>query len=140
MNPTRLILAIIAVFVGVFATDMLIHGVWLNATYKATMQLWRSEADMQKQMGWLIAGQILTALIFVLIWAHAAIRSLPWACAYGLCMALFQQATTLITYAVQPMPGEIMLKWFAAGTGQGLLMGVILHLVYKPKPAAPASV
>ena len=139
MNPTRLVLAIVAVFAGVFATDMLIHGVWLKETYKATMQLWRSEADMQRQMGWLIAGQLLTAVIFVLIWANAAIRSLARACAYGLCMALFQQAVTLITYAVQPIPGDIIGKWFFAGVAQGVLMGLILHLVYKPKLAAPVS-
>jgi len=136
MNTKRLVLAIVAVFAAVFATDVLIHGFWLNATYKATMQLWRSEADMQSQMCWLIAGQFLTALMFVLIWSQAAVRSLPRACAYGLCMALFQQATTLITYAVQPIPGEIIFKWFISGIAQGVLMGVILHLIYKPRPAA----
>ncbi len=40
MNPKRLIIAIVAVFLGVWVTDFLIHGVWLKNTYAATMSLW----------------------------------------------------------------------------------------------------
>ena len=43
-------------------------------------------------------------------------------------------AATLITYAVQPLPAEIAVKWFIAGVVQGVLMGLLVHLVYKPKP------
>ena len=53
MNPKRLVLAIVAVFVGIFATDMLIHGVWLNGLYKDTAQLWRTEAEMKHHMAYL---------------------------------------------------------------------------------------
>ena len=142
MNPKRLVLAIVAVFVGIFATDMLIHGVWLNSLYKETAQLWRTEAEMTHHMAYLIAGQFLTALMFVLIWAHAAMPSLGRACAYGLCMALFQQAMTFITYAVQPLPGGIALRWVLAGAAQGVLMGMIVYFAYKTKArsaAAPAA-
>ena len=139
MNPKRLVLAIVAVFVGIFATDMLIHGVWLNSLYKDTAQLWRSEAEMRHHMAFLTAGQFLTALMFVLIWTHAAIASLGRACAYGLCMALFQQAMTFITYAVQPLPGEIALKWVLAGSAQGVLMGVIVFFTYKTKAQSAAT-
>ena len=34
-------------FVGVWITDFLIHGVWLQSTYKETMSLWRPEAEMR---------------------------------------------------------------------------------------------
>ena len=33
MNPKRLLLAIVAVFVGVWVTDFIIHGVLLQNTY-----------------------------------------------------------------------------------------------------------
>ena len=49
-------------------------------------------------------------------------------------MGLFSQATTLITYAVQPFPASLAVKWFLAGVVQGVLMGLLVFFVYKPKP------
>jgi len=136
MNPKRLILAIVAVFVGVWVTDFLIHGVWLQNTYKETMSLWRTEAEMQAHMGWLMLGQFLIAATFVVLYAKgfAAMACIRCACLYGLFMGLFSQAMTLITYVVQPFPGSLAVKWFIAGVAQGVLMGVLVFLVYKPKP------
>ncbi len=135
MNLKRLVLAIIAVFVGVFATDFLIHGVWLKDAYKETASLWRPETEMQRHFGFLLAGQFLATLAFVVLWARgfAATACPSCACLYGLFMGLFAQAATLITYAVQPLPPEIAVKWFVAGVVQGVLMGLLVHLVYKPK-------
>ena len=136
MNPKRLVLAIVAVFVGVWVTDFLIHGVWLQNTYKETMSLWRPEAEMKSHFGWLMLGQFLAAATFVVLWAKgfAATACIRCACLYGLFMGLFSQANTLITYAVQPLPPDIAVKWFMAGVAQGVLMGVLVFFVYKPKP------
>jgi len=137
MNPKRLILAIVAVFVGVWVTDFLIHGVWLQSTYKETMSLWRPEAEMKGHMGWLMLGQLLATVTFVVIWSKGfpATASLGGSCLYGLFMGGFSQATTLVTYAVQPFPPDLAMKWFCAGLAQGLLMGVIVFFVGRPKPA-----
>lgn len=136
MNPKRLVLAILAVFIGVFATDFVIHGVWLQGDYKATMSLWRTEAEMQSHMGWLLLGQLVAAATFVVLWAQgfAATARLRCACAYGLFMGLFGQAATLVTFAVQPLPASIAVKWFASGLVQGVLLGLLVFYVYKPKP------
>ena len=138
MNTKRLILAIVVVFIAVFATDFLIHGVWLQSDYKETMSLWRTEAEMGKHFPFLLSGQLLAAVAFVVIWSKGlpAVSTLGRSCLYGLTMGLFMQATTLITYAVQPMPGSLMAKWFIAGIVQGVLMGVVVFLVGKPKPEA----
>lgn len=135
MNPKRLILAIVAVFAGIFLTDFLIHGVWLQNAYKETASLWRSEAGMQAHIGWLMLGQFLAAVTFAVLWAKgfAASAQVRCACLYGLFMGLFSQATTLITYAVQPFPASIAIKWFAAGLAQGVLLGLLVFFVYKPK-------
>jgi hypothetical protein len=140
MNPKRFVLAILAVFVGVWVTDVLIHGVWLQSTYKATQSLWRSDAEMQAHMGWLLAGQVLFAATFVTLWAKgfANMSCIRCACVYGLVMGSFSQAFTLVMYAVQPLPGALAVKWFAAGLVQGALMGALVFLVYKPKPQEAA--
>lgn len=39
-------------------------------------------------------------------------------------------------YAVQPFTLEIVWKWIVGGVAQGIVLGVIVFLVYKPKPVA----
>ena len=136
MNPKRLILGIVAVFVGIWVTNMLIHAVWLQSRYTETMSLWRPEADMQKHMIWLMLGQFLAAVAFVMIWARGFAGNAHVRCGvlYGLFMGLFSQANTLITFAVQPLPADIAVKWFVSGLVQGVLMGLLVFFVYKPKP------
>jgi hypothetical protein len=134
MNSRRLILAIFVVFVGIWVTDFLIHGVWLQSAYKETMQLWRPEAEMRQKMGWLTFGQFLAGTAFVVLWASgfAAKAKIAGACTYGLFMGLFSQGATLITYAVQPFPAGLIAKWFIVGIAQGILMGLLVYWVYKP--------
>ena len=136
MNSKRLILAIVAVFVGVFVTDYLIHEVWLKSTYEQTMNLWRPKADMQARFVWLMLGQFLAAATFATLWAKGFAGSgrIRRACLYGLCMGLFSQATTFITFAVQPFPRDLAVKWVVAGLAQGVLMGLLVSFVYNPKP------
>ena len=138
MNPKRLVLAIVVAFVAIWITDFLIHGVWLANTYKATAALWRPEVEMQQHIGWLFCGQFLAALTFVVLWAKGPAPTAQPFCAamYGLFMGMFNQATTVVTYAVQPFPAGLAVKWFLAGTAQGVLIGLIVFFVYKPKPAA----
>ena len=137
MNTKRLLLAIVVVFAGIFATDFVIHGFWLKADYAASASLWRPEAEMQKFFGWLMLGQLLATVTFVLLWAKGFAEKATPVCPviYGTVMGLFCQANTLITYAVQPLPGSIAVKWFVAAIAQGVLMGLLVSFVYKPKPA-----
>jgi hypothetical protein len=141
MNPKRLILAIVAVLVGLFATNYVIHEVWLKNVYQATASLWRTEAEMQKYFPWLLLGQIIWTIAFVTLWAQgfAARGCMRCACLFGLFMGLFNQANTLVTYAVSPLPSDLAVKWFVAGMVQGVLMGVLVALVYKPKSQAAAA-
>ena len=139
MNPKRLILAVVVVFVGLWLTSFLIHGVWLNSLYKETMHLWRSEAEMTRHMGWMLLGQFLWSLAFVVIWSKgiSAVNSLGRSFLYGLTMGVFSEANSLIMYAVEPLPGYIVAKWVAAGLVQGALLGLLLFFVGRPKAAAP---
>ena len=135
MNPKRLILGIVLVFAVVWVTDFLIHGLWLQSRYAATMTLWRSQDDMQKHIVWLFLGQFVFSVAFVTIWAQGFATHRQVACGilYGLFMALFSQAATFISFAVQPLPRDIAVKWVLSGLLQGMLIGVLVYFVYKPK-------
>ncbi len=59
MNIKRLILAIVVAFIVLWVTDFLIHGVWMTPDYRATQQLWRTDAEMTSRMGWMLCAQLL---------------------------------------------------------------------------------
>jgi len=71
MNSRRLLLAIVTVFIATFATDYLIHGLWLESAYTKTIELWRSDPEILLNTPWLMGGQLLTAIVMVGIWAMA---------------------------------------------------------------------
>ncbi len=137
MNFKRLVLAIVVAFVFIFATDFLIHAVWLGPDYKATAQLWRPEAEMNARFPWMLIAQLLAAITFVIIWAmgFAARGTLQLACAYGFLIGLAVQVTTIVTYVVSPFPPELALKWFCSGLAQSIVLGALTFLIYKPSPA-----
>jgi hypothetical protein len=140
MNINRLVISIIVVFIAVFATDFLIHGLWLSSLYGSTNELWRPEAEMSsgKYMGWMIGGQLLAAITFTTLWAVGFAQHGKLSCAvlFGLFMALFSQTHTLISYAVQPLPMELVWKWLFSGVVQGIVLGIIVSFVYKPKASS----
>ena len=47
-------------------------------------------------------------------------------------MGLFNQSTTLITYVVTPLPPDIAIKWFVSAMLQAVVLGAIVHGLYKP--------
>jgi hypothetical protein len=139
MNTKKLVICIIAVFVAVTVTDILIHGVWLSSRYGETKELWRPEAEMSggKYMIWLHAGHLLAAVTFTMLWAVGFADGAKVSCAvkFGAFMALFSQAHTLIIYAVQPIPFDIIVKWFLSGIVQGVIVGLVAFYTYRPKAA-----
>src|SRR5689334_5614660 len=99
MNIKRLIICIIAVFVAVSVTDILIHGIWLSPVYGATKHLWRPEDEMGsgKFMAWLHLGHLLVAATVSVLWAAGFAEKATMSCAikYGLTLGLLMQAHTL---------------------------------------------
>jgi len=133
MNTKSLIIAIVTGFVFIFASDFLLHGVLLDADYKATAQLWRPEPEMQSRFHWMLVAQLLCAAAFVVIWAKSnwGDGSIGSACIFGLWMGLFGGIMCIALYVVTPMPAALAAKWFIAGVVQAVLLGAITAAIYK---------
>lgn len=128
----RLLLAIIAAFAVIFATDFLIHGWWLTPDYEATKPLWRPENEMHTHFFWMLVAQFLCAATFVIIWAKGfAGRDVATGIIFGLLMGLFQQIWAIINYVVMPIPGTLAAKWFFSGLVQAVLLGIVTARIYK---------
>ena len=141
MNPKSLLITILVAFVTVWASDFLVHGVLLGATYKATPSLWRPEAEMMANMPWMLLGQFLVAAAFTMIFAACVAEKRCISCSikFAACMGLFVGAGQFIMYAVQPYPGSLVAKWFVAAIVQSVFLGLVVHKVYKPVPLAPGK-
>jgi hypothetical protein len=136
MNIKSLLITIAVAFVTVWATDFLIHAVWLSATYAATKELWRSESEMLAKMPWMLFGQLLIAAAFSMMFALfvAEKRSLPATLAYAAAVGLLNCAGQIIMFAVQPFPGVLVAQWCLAYFVQALLLGLIVHKIYRLPP------
>lgn len=132
MNIKRLLIAIGAAFVFIFVSDFLIHGVWLDAEYKATASLWRLEPEMQARFHWMLIGQLLAAISFVYIWAKwIRPRDLGAGAYFGLWLGVAQGIWAIAYYVVAPLPGSLAAKWFLVGILQAVLLGVIIAAIYR---------
>jgi hypothetical protein len=140
MNMKRLILAIIAGWAVICATDFLIHDFWLGPVYEATKSIWRPDDEMHARICWMFFAQFLIVATFVIVWAKGfAGRDMSTAVTFGFVMGLFQQTWAVILFVVLPIPGELAIKWFIGGLAQAVLLGIVTSLVYKPAPPATAS-
>jgi MFS family permease len=126
----RLILSCIVIFFFIAIFEFLLHGVMLGQTYKDTMQLWRPEDQMVSFLGWMYGGQLLFAIIFcVIFFRYVKDRSLAAGVRYGLLVGLLMSSTSLIFYAVMPLPLNLVLAWIGGGIVEVALAGGILALV-----------
>src|SRR6266403_238666 len=90
MNIKRLLLAVVAGYVVIFATDWLIHEKWLAPDYAATQQVWRAKEDMASLGLWFLGAQIVTVLTFVLLWTRwASTARIGCAIGFGFLMGAF---------------------------------------------------
>src|SRR5207253_9498419 len=116
MNATRLLFAILVAFIVVFATDFVIHSIWLMPDYNATKSLWRPESEMTSHFPFMLAAQFLFAAMLCVIWALGlAGRGLGTALVFGMFMGFFQQVWPIATYVVMAFPGTIAVKWIESG-------------------------
>lgn len=138
MNIKRLILAILAGWVVIFGTDILVHHFALMPDYEATKSVWRPDPEMNSRLHWMFLAQLLGVTTFVIVWAKGfAGGGAGNGAVFGLLMGLFQAGWVLMIYVLFPIPGNLAVKWFASGILQTVLLGVVTALVYKPRsPAA----
>jgi hypothetical protein len=139
MNIKRLLLAIAAAFAITYATDFLVHGIWLRPDYLAVPSIWRPTAEMRTFEHWVTLAQLIAITTFVLLWAKGfAGRDIGTGILFGLLMGMSQHVWAIVNYVAMPVPGALAAKWFLAGVTEGVVLGIVTSLIYKPK-SAPES-
>ena len=132
----RLILAFIAAYIFLFVWGWLLNGVLLKDVYAETPNLWRPQSEMMSLFHWIILGQALIVFSFVMIYATgfagggviAGIR-------LGILLEIAAIGMRLGFYAVQPIPGKLILYGSIGGLIEMIIVGAIVGAIYKPAPA-----
>jgi hypothetical protein len=132
----RSIIAFIAAYVFMFAWGWLLNGVFLKGVYAQTPSLWRTQTEMMSLFHWIIIGQALVVFAFLMIYASgfagggvlAGIR-------LGLLLEIAAIGMRLGFYAVQPIPGKLIVYGSISGLIEMIIVGAMVGAIYKPASA-----
>lgn len=135
----RFIIAFFAAYIFLFVWGWLLNGVLLKDVYAETPNLWRSQSEMMSLFHWIIIGQALVVFAFVTIYASgfagggviAGIR-------LGILLEIAAIGMRLGFYAVQPIPGKLILYGSLGGLIEMIAVGAMVGAIYKPAPSGKA--
>jgi hypothetical protein len=137
INWKKFVISSIAVFVGLFVTDYLIHGQLMMDLYQKHANLFRDMKSMESLYNYMIAGQILISLAFVFLYTQGysgGKTSLGEGLRYGFYVSLLTcVAHSVAMYAWALYPMELLQAWAATGVVQTTILGGIAGLTYSHK-------
>jgi len=123
----------VVAFVLWMAGGFIVHGTLLAPDYKLT-NLFRADTDAQAHFPWLLLGHISAAGAFVWIYSRG-IEAKPWLAQgvrYGIAIAFLTAIPMyLIYYAVQPMPGSLVVRQIVYDTICIVIVGIAIAWVYR---------
>ncbi|MGH9712894.1 MAG: hypothetical protein ACRD5M_06295 [Candidatus Acidiferrales bacterium] len=135
----KIVLAAVATFVVLMATNYLIHQIWLMPDYNAIPLSHRSAYGIQHRFWAMIVGQIFFSVMFAYIYTRGAEKK-PWVAQgirYGILMACLTVApTSLSEYVVYIIPYRLAIKWMVAGGIQMILAGLVVAAICKDGAAS----
>lgn len=134
----RVLVGWVAVFVVWMIGDFVVHGTLLKGDYTALPNLFRPEAEAGALFPLMILAHVLMAGAFVWIYARG-VEPKPWlaqGARFGLAVALMSVVpTSMIYYAVQPMPGALAVKQVIYEGILLVILGVVAAFFHRPKSA-----
>lgn len=135
MNTGRYVIGSIVVFVVMFFLDYLLHEVFLSSFYAAMADCMRPEPYWSA----IVLGELIFAFGFCFIFIKGYEgKGCAEGVRYGLYIGIaFGISSSMISYAVSPMSGWVMLAYFFAYPIMMMIIGAVFASIYKPK--APAT-
>ena len=135
----RFVFAFIAAYVFLFLWGWLLNGVFLKDVYAQTPNLWRSQSEMMSLFHWIIIGQALVVFSLVTIYATGfASGGVIAGIRLGVLLEIAAIGMRLGFYAVQPIPGNLILYGSIGGLVEMVIVGAMVGAIYKPVPPRTA--
>ena len=123
----RFIIAFIAAYSFLSVWGWLLNGVLLKDVYAETPNLWRSQTEMASLFHWIIIGQALVVFSFVMIYASGfAGGGIIAGIRLGLLLEIAAIGMRLGFYAVQPIPGKLIVYGSIGGIIEMVIVGAMV--------------
>ena len=130
----KLVLAIVAVYILLMATNYLVHSVWLMPDYDAIPLSHRDNLGIQHRFWVMLVGQFFFSAMFAYIYTRGR-ENKPWmvqGIRYGILMTFLTVVPTALSeYVVYIIPYQLAIKWMVAGGIQLMLAGLVVAAIYK---------
>ncbi len=133
---SAVVLAIVSLLLG-----YVVHAVLLAADYHALGGMFRTEADGGAHMPFMLLAHLLigTGFTWIYLKGREAKPFLAQGVRFGLAVAVLCTIPMyLIYFAVQPMPGELVVKQIVFDTIAMVVMGVVCAWLNRVPDTAPA--
>lgn len=121
-------------FIFIFIYDFILHSQILMSIYEQTPHLWRTAEEMERFFPVMLLTQFLTAFITALIYTrnHEG-KGIGEGIRFGILLGLLMGVFMAASYAWMPISSILAAAWFVGGFLQGLGLGVIYSLTYRPE-------
>jgi len=142
MSTKRFWWSVAAVWLVMWVTDWLLHGIWMAPIYQQTAQFWRSPEEMKKLMPFMWFGQFIFSWAFVWIYSKGISKDNQWVQAFRYAMAILLVAKVpgqLVMWATTPYPSELVIRWFFIAFVQAFAASFVLTWTFKPHASWQAS-
>ena len=127
-------IAWLASFVVWMVGSFIVHGVLLHDDYARLPSMFRTDADAEMYLPFMLLAHVILAGAFIWIYSRG-VETKPWlgqGIRFGAVVALLTVVPTyLIYYAVQPMPGGVVLRQIAFDTALLLVLGATVAFLYR---------
>jgi hypothetical protein len=135
----KFLVAWLVLFVVWMLGSFIVHGMLLYGDYAALPHLFRPEADAQNYFPFMLLAHVVMAGAFVWIYTRG-LEPKPWLAQglrFGLAIALSSVAPFYtIYYAVQPMPGSVVMKQIVFDSIVLLILGAVVAFLYRGEKRA----
>jgi len=132
----KFFIAWIVLFIAWMAGDFVVHAVLLKSDYLQLARLYRSDTESQAYFHWMLLAHVLMAGAFAWIYARGR-EAKPWMAQgvrFGIAVALLSVVPGyLIYYAVQPLPGTMVVKQIIFSGILIIILGIIVAWLYRDR-------
>ena len=135
----KFIVAWVLTFVAWMLGSFVVHGLLLGADYAKLSNLYRGEVDSQSYLPVMLLAHVLMAGALVRIYARG-VEAKPWlgqGLRFGITVALLTVVPGyMIYYAVQPLPGSLVIKQIVFDGGLLVLLGLLVAFLHRPRSSS----
>jgi multisubunit Na+/H+ antiporter MnhC subunit len=135
----KFIVAWLATFIAWMFGSFVVHGVLLYEQYSELPNLFRGEADSQAYFPFMLLAHVLMAGALVRIYARG-VEAKPWlgqGLRFGVTVALLTALPGyMIYYAVQPLPGALVVGQIVCDSALIVLLGVLVAFLHRQPASA----